>query len=92
MQEVYVREGAVIRPLDARYRSPYGVLVREWKKLLVEIGATRTWVSIDPLKPYVGAGAPVVAQPPLHSSLRKNYCRRDFLYYFLISKFCPLLE
>ena len=72
VQEVYVREGAVIRPRDARYRSPCGVLVREWKKLLVEIGATRTWVSIDPLKPYVGAGAPVVAQPPLHSSLRKN--------------------
>ena len=42
------------------------------KKLLVEIGATRTWVSIDPLKPYVGAGAPVVAQPPIHISLRKN--------------------
>ena len=35
-----MREGAIIRPLDARYRSPYGVLVREWKKLLVEIGAT----------------------------------------------------
>ena len=44
---VYVREGAVIRPLDAMYRGPYHVLVWERKKNLLEIGATWTWVSVD---------------------------------------------
>ena len=43
---VYVREGAFIGPLDATYCSQYCVLVRERKKLLLEIGATRTWVSV----------------------------------------------
>ena len=40
---VYVREGAVIRPLDAMYH----VLVWERKKNLLEIGATWTWVLVD---------------------------------------------
>ena len=57
---VYVREGAVIGPLDATYRGPYRVLVRERKKLLLEIGATRTWVLVDRLKLHTGAAA----QPP----------------------------
>ena len=26
--------------------------------------ATRTWISVDRLKPHIGAPAPVVAQPP----------------------------
>ena len=60
---LYVREGAVIGPLDAMYRSPYRVLVRERKKLLLEIGAARMWVSVDRLKPHVGA-TPEAAQPP----------------------------
>ena len=61
---VYVREGAVIGPLDATYRGPYRVLVRELKKLLLETGATQTWVSVDRLKPHTGAVAPTAAQPP----------------------------
>ena len=61
---VYVREGAVIGPLDATYRGPYRVLVRERKKLLLEIGATQTWVSVDQLKPHTGAATPAAAQPP----------------------------
>ena len=61
---VYVREGAVNGPLDATYRGPYRVLVRERKKLLLDIGATRTWVSVDRQKPHtarpmVGPYAPV---------------------------------
>ena len=61
---VYVWEGAAIRLLDATYRGPYRVLVREEKKLLLEIGATRTWVSVDWLKPHTGAATPAAAQPP----------------------------
>ena len=39
----YVYLHPVIGPLDATYR----VLVRERKKLLLKIGATRMWVSVD---------------------------------------------
>ena len=68
---VYVREGAVNGPLDATYRGPYRVLVRERKKLLLDIGATRTWVSVDRQKPHTGAAAPAVARPPPRGRLRK---------------------
>ena len=61
---VYMCEGAVIRPLDTTYRGPYRVLVRERKKLLLEIGATRTWVALDRLKPHAGVKTPTAAQPP----------------------------
>ena len=69
---VSVREGAVIGPLDATYRSPYRVLVRERKKLLLEIGAARTWISVDRLKLHVGAKTPEAAQPPARGCLRKS--------------------
>ena len=69
---VYVREGAVIGPLDATYHGPYCVLVRERKKLLLEIGATRTWVSVDRLKPHTGAATPAAAQPPPRGRPRKR--------------------
>ena len=69
---VYMREGAVIGPLDATYRGPYHVLVREKKKLLLEIGATRTWVSVDRLKPHVGMKSPEAAQPPTRGRPRKK--------------------
>ena len=55
---VYMREGAVIGLLDATYRGPYRVLVRERRKLLLEIGATRTWVPVDRLKQHVGKMLP----------------------------------
>ena len=69
---VYVQEGVVIGPLDATYRGPYRVLVRERKKLLLEIGATRTWVSVDRLKPHTGAATPAAAQPPPPGCPRKR--------------------
>ena len=61
---VYVRVEAVTGPLDATYRGPYHVLIKERKKLLLEVGATRQWVSVDRLKPHTAAAAPAVAQPP----------------------------
>ena len=65
---MFVCEGAVIGILDATYCGPYCVLMREQKKLLLEIaqiGASRTWVSVDRLKPHMGAKTPAVVQPPL---------------------------
>ena len=70
--QMYMREGAVIGPLDATYCGPYRVLVRERKKLLLEIGAARTWVSVDRLKPHVGAKSPEAAQPPARGRPRKS--------------------
>ena len=69
---VYVHEVAVIGPLNATYRGPYGVLVRERKKLLLEIGATQTWVSVDRLKPHTGAATPAAAQLPPCGRLQKR--------------------
>ena len=54
------------------YPGPYRVLVRERKKLLLEIGATRTWVSVDRLKPHTGAATPAAAQPPPRGRPRKR--------------------
>ena len=62
--QVYVRVGAVTSPLDATYRGPYRVLIKEKKKLLLEIGATHQWVSLDRLKLHTAAATPAVAQPP----------------------------
>ena len=39
---VYVRVGAVTGRLDATYCGPYCVMVRERKKLLLEVGATHS--------------------------------------------------
>ena len=58
---MYVRVGAVTGLLDATYRGPYCLLVREKKKLLLEIGAMQMWVSVDRLKPHTGAAVPAVA-------------------------------
>ena len=58
--------------MDATYRGPYPVLVRERKKLLLEIGATRKWVSVDHLKPHMGAKTPEAAQPPTRGRPRKR--------------------
>ena len=60
---VMVREGAVVGPLDSKYRGPYKVMLREKKKLLVEMGASRQWVSVDRLKPWKGAMPATPVQP-----------------------------
>ena len=69
---VYVRVGAVTIPLDATYCGPYCVLIKEKKKLLLEIGATRQWVSVDRKKPHMAAAAPSVAQLPLRGRPSKS--------------------
>ena len=61
---MYLRVGAVTGQWDATYRGPYRVLIKEKKKLLLEIGAMRQWVSVDHLKPHTAAAALAVAQPP----------------------------
>ena len=69
---MYVRVGAVTGLLDDTYRGPYRVMVRDRKKLLLEVGVTRQWVSIDPLKLHTAAVTPAVAQPPPRGRPRKS--------------------
>ena len=54
-----MRDGAVIRPLDAMYGGPYRMLVREREQLLLEIyRGLSMWVSVDRLKLHTGAETP----------------------------------
>ena len=69
---MHVQVGVVTGPLDATYRSLYRILIRERKKLLLEVGATRQWVSVDCLKPHTAAVAPAVAQLPSRGRPRKS--------------------
>ena len=68
---MYMPAGTVTGLLDATYCSTYSMLVRERKKLLLEIGATQWWVSVDRLKLQTAAAAPAVAQPPPRGRPRK---------------------
>jgi putative hemolysin len=61
---VMVREGAVVGPLDSKYRGPYKVMLRDKKKLLLEIGASRQWISVDRLKPWKGTTPADPVEPP----------------------------
>ena len=58
---------------EKRFESTYldRNLVKEKKKFLLEIGATRTWISVDRLKPHTGTAAPAVAQLPSRGRPRK---------------------
>ena len=67
-----VREGAVVGPLDAKYRGPYKVMLREKKKLLVEMGAWRQWISVDRLKPWKGVTPASPMQPPKRGRPKKS--------------------
>ena len=68
---VMVGEGAVVGPLDAKDRGPYKVMLRERKKLLVEMGASRQWISVDRLKPWRGATPASPVQPPKRGRPKK---------------------
>ena len=80
---MYMRVVAVIGPLDATYRSPYRVMVRERKKLLLEAGAMWQWVSIDHLKPHTAAAAPAVGQPPPRGRPRTSQSSIKFISFVL---------
>jgi hypothetical protein len=61
---VYIRRGGVLQPLAARYDGPYEVKARRSKYFEVLVGQTVDRVSVDRLKPHVGADPAAVAQPP----------------------------
>ena len=46
------------------YSGPYKILQRGGKALQLQVGTRADWVSIDRVKPHVGADSVVPAQPP----------------------------
>jgi hypothetical protein len=61
---VYVQRRPASEPLVAAYDSPYKVLERCSKVFKLQVGERVETVSIDRLKPHVGADQPEVAVPP----------------------------
>ena len=77
---IYVHEGAVTGPLDATYC----LLVKEQKKMLLEIGDERTWVSVDRLKPKRGQDSGGGAATPMWPSAQ---VLEDFIFYIEYGSF-----
>ena len=61
---VYVRRGASAPPLAAQYLGPYLVLDRGPKIFKIQVGNRVEAVSVDRLKPHLGAAPVDAAQPP----------------------------
>jgi hypothetical protein len=56
--QVYVRRGGTLTPLSSLYVGPYEVLERADKFFQIAVGGREEMVSIDRLKPHLGAGRP----------------------------------
>ncbi len=90
---VYVRRGGTLPPLLPLYVGPYEVLERADKFFRLAVGGRKETVSIDRLKPHLGAGpfsaargrppasAPVVFQPqhPPAAATRGALSRRSIV-------------
>ncbi|XP_064111281.1 uncharacterized protein LOC135218760 [Macrobrachium nipponense] len=50
---IFIRYDAIRQPLTRPYRGPHCIIRREEKALLISIGGSQDWVSIDRLKPAV---------------------------------------
>jgi transposase InsO family protein len=61
---VYVRHGNVAGPTQPPYDGPFCVLERRRKTFLIQLGTRSEAVSIDRLKPHVGAEPEAAAAPP----------------------------
>jgi hypothetical protein len=62
---VYVRRGGVLPPLTPVYAGPYSVVKRGDKFFSIKIGGRTEVVSVDRLKPHVGAAPVTPAAPPV---------------------------
>jgi hypothetical protein len=60
---VYVQRGGTLPPLSPLYVGPYEVLERTDKCFLLAVGGRNETVSIDRLKPHLGAGPFIAALP-----------------------------
>jgi transposase InsO family protein len=62
---VYVRRGGVLPPLSPAYSGPFRVVSRCPKFFSVQIGTRVEVITVDRLKPHVGAAPVQPAAPPL---------------------------
>ena len=60
---VYVRRGGSLPPLTPPYDGPYEVLERHPKFFKLRVGEREETISVDRLKPHLGAPAPEPAEP-----------------------------
>jgi hypothetical protein len=67
---VYVRRGGTLAPLSPLYVGPYLVLARQPKFFKLQVGGRPEVVSIDRLKPHLGAADLLPASPPLRGRPR----------------------
>jgi Integrase zinc binding domain len=69
---VYVRSLPAAPALSPAYRGPYLVHRQSDKFFILRIGGRYDAVSIDRLKPHLGASPPIVASPPRRGRPPKN--------------------
>jgi hypothetical protein len=62
---VYIRRGGSVPPLSQLYAGPYQVIRRERKFFEVAVGGKSQIISVDRLKPHLGATPVTAATPPL---------------------------
>jgi hypothetical protein len=62
---VYIRRGGVVPPLEPLYLGPYQVLDNGPKVFNIAVGGREERVSVDRLKPHLGAAPLSAASPPL---------------------------
>jgi hypothetical protein len=69
---VYIRRSGVAGLLQPQYEGPFRVLQRGSKVFRVQVGDREEDISVDRLKPHLGATPAAVAEPP-----RRGRAARD---------------
>jgi len=73
---VYIRKGGALPPLAPPYAGPFQVLQRGPKHFAVQVGPRRETISVDRLKPHLGAPPAAPAQPTIrgrYSTAARSY-------------------
>jgi len=72
-QMVYVRNMGTLPPLSPQYRGPFRVLARSAKHFKLQIGARTEQVTVDRLKPHLGAVTAGPALPPVRGRPARDH-------------------
>jgi len=75
-QFVYVRRGGTIPPLEPLYLGPYQVLDNGPKVFRIAVGGKTEVVSVDRLKPHLGASAVTPSRPAARGRPPSNFQHR----------------
>ena len=69
---VYIRKGGTVPPLSSLYEGPFEVVQHGLKYFVVKIGGREEKVSVDRLKPHLGAVDPSPAKAPVRGRPKKR--------------------